>query len=121
MGAPLEKMFDVGFGCLARGLKFEVRTSGEDVLVSLTRENQLAASALALPDLYAQLSPHLGAGDLIVGLPCPDEMYVTREGSGLADTVRQQALSSPYETTELVPSVLRLGPGGLELLAERTG
>ncbi|WP_370933585.1 hypothetical protein [Amycolatopsis sp. cg13] len=121
MGAPLEKMFDVGFGCLARGLKLEVRTSGEDVLVSLTRENQLAASALALPDLFAQLSPHLGAGDLIVGLPCPDEMYVTREGSGLADTVRQQALSSPYETTELVPSVLRLGPGGLELLAERTG
>ncbi|GAA1019594.1 MULTISPECIES: hypothetical protein [Amycolatopsis] len=121
MGAPLEKLFDVGFGCLARGLKFEVRGSGEDVLVSLARENQLAASAIALPDLYAQLSPHLGTGDLIVGLPCPDEMHVAREGSGLADTVRQQALGSPYETTELVPSVLRLGPGGLELLAERTG
>jgi hypothetical protein len=28
-------------------------------------------------------------------------------------------LDSPYETTELVPSVLRLGPAGLELLAER--
>ncbi|MFE3177504.1 hypothetical protein ACFXPA_41435 [Amycolatopsis sp. NPDC059090] len=121
MGAPLEKLFDVGFGSLARGLKFEVRRSGEDVLVSLARENQLAASAIALPDLYAQLSPHLGTGDLIVGLPCPDEMHVAREGSGLADTVRQQAFGSPYETTELVPSVLRIGPGGLELLAERAG
>ena len=120
MGAPVEKLFDVGYGCLARGLKFEVRSSGEDVLVSLARENQFAASALALPDLYPQLSQHLGTGDLIVGLPCPDEMYVAREGSGLADTVREQVLGSPYETTELVPSVLRLGPGGLELLAERS-
>ncbi|UKD52732.1 hypothetical protein L3Q65_33180 [Amycolatopsis sp. FU40] len=121
MGAPLEKLLDVGFSSLVRGLKFEVRSSGEDVLVSLARENQLAASALALPDLHAQLTPHLGTGDLIVGLPCPDEMYVAREGSGLADTVREQVLSSPYETTELVPSVLRLGSGGLELLAERSG
>lgn len=121
MGASLEELFHVGYGCLARGLKFEVRRSGEDVLVSLARENQLAASALALPDLYSQLTPHLGTGDLIVGLPCPDEMYVAREGSGLADTVREQALASPYETTELVPSVLRLGSGGLELLAERRG
>ncbi|ATY15285.1 hypothetical protein CU254_36480 [Amycolatopsis sp. AA4] len=121
MDAPLEKLLDVGFGCLARGLKFEVRSSGEDVLVSLARENQLAASALALPDLYSQLTPHLGTGDLIVGLPCPDEMYVAREGSRPAELIREQVLASRYETTELVPSVLRLGPGGLELLAERSG
>lgn len=120
MGAPpIEQLLDVGYGCLARGLKFEVRRSGEDVLVSVARENQMAASALALPDLYPQLSQHFGAGDLVVGLPCPDEMYVAREGSGLAETVREQVLGSPYETTELVPSVLRLGAGGLELLAER--
>ncbi|OAP27538.1 MULTISPECIES: hypothetical protein [Amycolatopsis] len=75
LGAPL----DVGFGCLVRGLKFEVRSSGGDVLVSLAKA-----------------------------------------GSGMADTVREQMLTSPYETTELVPSVLRLGPGGLELLAERS-
>ncbi|WP_410615349.1 hypothetical protein [Amycolatopsis sp. lyj-109] len=121
MGAPpLEDLFAVGYQSLARGLKFEVRSSGEDVLVSVARENLLAASALALPDLYAQLSQQFGPGDLLVGLPCPDEMYVAREDSGLADTVREQVLASPYETTELVPSVLRLGPGGLELLAERS-
>ncbi|QWF76634.1 hypothetical protein [Amycolatopsis sp. CA-230715] len=120
MGSPpIEDLFGVGYGCLARGLKFEVRRSGEDVLVSVVRENLLAASAIALPDLYAQLSPHLGTGDLLVGLPCPDEMVVTTTDSGLASTVREQVLGSPYETTELVPSVLRLGPGGLELLAER--
>ncbi|QYN23591.1 hypothetical protein [Amycolatopsis sp. DSM 110486] len=120
MGAPpLEKLFDVGYGALARGLKFEVRRSGKEVLVSVARDNLMAASALALPDLHAQLSRHLGAGDLLVGLTCPDEMFVAREGSGLADTIREQVLGSPYETTELVPSVLRLGPGGLELLAER--
>ena len=79
----------------------------------------LAASAVALPDLYEQLSQQFGGGDLLVGLPCPDEMYVVREDSGLAEMVRQQVLGSPYETTELVPSVLRLGPGGVELLAER--
>ncbi|MFB9930134.1 hypothetical protein ACFORO_16745 [Amycolatopsis halotolerans] len=121
MGAPLEKLFDVGFGCLARGLKFEVRSSGEEVLVSLARENKLAASALALPDLHARLSPHLGTGDLIVGLPCPDELHVAREGSRPAEIIREQVLASRYETTELVPSVLRLSSGGLELLAERSG
>ncbi len=52
MGAPLEKLFDVGIGSLARGLEFEVRRSGEDVLVSLARETQLAGSALALPGLH---------------------------------------------------------------------
>ncbi|GAA1957519.1 hypothetical protein [Amycolatopsis minnesotensis] len=119
MGAPIEAMFDAGYSSLARGLKSEVRRSGENVLVSITRENLLAASAIALPGLYAQLSAHLGTGDLIAGLPCPDQMFVVREDSGLADTVREQVLDSPYDTTELVPSVLRLGPGGLELLAER--
>ncbi|OXM70512.1 hypothetical protein [Amycolatopsis vastitatis] len=120
MGAPpLEDLFDVGYQSLTRGLKFEVRGSGPDVLVSVVRENLMAASVLALPDLYAQLSQHLGTGDLLVGLPCPDEMYVARAESELADTIREQVLGSPYETTELVPSVLRLGPRGLELLAER--
>ncbi|RSM41681.1 hypothetical protein DMA12_23995 [Amycolatopsis balhimycina DSM 5908] len=116
---PLEDLFGVGYQSLARGLKFEVRRSGEDTLVSVARENLMAASALALPDLYAQLTQHLGAGELLVGLPCPDEMYIARAESGLAATIREQVLGSPYETTELVPSVLRLGPGGMELLAER--
>ncbi|WIX86287.1 hypothetical protein [Amycolatopsis sp. DG1A-15b] len=116
---PLEDLFGVGYQSLTRGLEFEVRRSGQDVLVSVARQNLMAASALALPDLYPQLSHHFGAGNLIVGLPCPDEMYVAGEESGLAQTIREQVLGSPYETTELVPSVLRLGPGGLELLAER--
>ncbi|MEV5720366.1 hypothetical protein AB0L41_41335 [Amycolatopsis mediterranei] len=118
MGAP--DLFEVAYQSLARGLKFEVQRAGEDVLVSVVRENLMAASALALPDLYPQLSHQFGPGhNLLVGLPCPDEMYVAREDSGLAATIREQVSNSPYETTELVPSVLRLGPGGLELLAER--
>lgn len=117
MGAP--DLAGVAYPSLARSLKFEIRSSGSDVLVSVVRENLLAASALALPDLYAQLSEQFGAGDLLVGLPCPDEMYVAREDSGLAAAVRELVLESPYETTELVPSLLRLGPDGLELLAER--
>ncbi|MEV6896342.1 hypothetical protein [Amycolatopsis sp. NPDC051372] len=120
MGVPVEKLFDVAYGALTRGLKLGVRSSGDDVLVSVTRETLLAASAVALPDLYSQLSPHFGGGDLLVGLTCPDEMVVVREDSGLADDVLQQVLNSPHDTTELVPSVLRLGPGGLELLAERS-
>ncbi|MEU0533643.1 hypothetical protein [Amycolatopsis tolypomycina] len=117
MGAP--DLTGVAYQSLARSLKFEVRQAGADVLVSVVRENLLAASAIALPDLYEQLSQQFGPGDLLVGLPCPDEMYVVREDSGLAETVREQVLESPYETTELVPSVLRLGPDGVELLAER--
>jgi hypothetical protein len=118
MGAP--DLAGVAYQSLARGLRFEVGRSGPDVLVSVVRENLLAASALALPDLYPQLSQQFGAGhSLVIGLPCPDEMYVAREDSALASTIREQVLGSPYETTELVPSVLRLGPGGLELLAER--
>ncbi|KDN20242.1 hypothetical protein [Amycolatopsis rifamycinica] len=117
MGAP--DLAGVAYQSLARGLRFDVSRSGSEVLVSVVRENLLAASAIALPDLYAQLSQQFGPGDLLVGLPCPDEMYVVREDSGLAEQVREQVLSSPYETTELVPSVLRLAPGGVELLAER--
>ncbi|MDX3195719.1 hypothetical protein PV458_45590 [Streptomyces sp. MN03-5084-2B] len=117
MGAP--DLTGVAYQSLARGLKFEVGGYGDDVLVSVVRDNLLAASAIVLPDLYAQLSRQFGEGDLLVGLPCPDEMYVVREDSGLAEKVREQVLNSPYETTELVPSVLRLGPDGVELLAER--
>lgn len=117
MGAP--DLTGVAYESLARGLKFEVRQAAGDMLVSLVRDNLLAASAIALPDLYEHLSQQLGPGDLLVGLPCPDEMYVVREDSALAEMVRKQVLESPYETTELVPSVLRLGPGGVELLAER--
>ncbi|WP_326566771.1 hypothetical protein VSH64_33625 [Amycolatopsis rhabdoformis] len=120
LGTPVEKLFDVAYGALTRGLKLGVRSSGDDVLVSVTRETLLAASAIALPDLYSQLSPHFGGGDLLVGLPCADQMVVVREDSSLAADVRQQVLNSPHDTTELVPSVLRLGPGGLALLAERS-
>uniref|UniRef100_UPI000A3C89BC hypothetical protein n=1 Tax=Amycolatopsis kentuckyensis TaxID=218823 RepID=UPI000A3C89BC len=117
MGTP--DLAGVAYQSLARGLKFEVGQSGGEVLVSVVRENLLAASAVALPDLYVHLSQQFDGGNLLVGLPCPDEMYVVREDSGLAETVRQQVLGSPYETTELVPSLLRLTPDGVELLAER--
>ncbi|MEW2507692.1 hypothetical protein AB0878_45250 [Amycolatopsis sp. NPDC047767] len=56
MGRPLETLFDVGYGALARGLKMAVRGSGEDALVSITRENLPAAAAVALPDRYSQLA-----------------------------------------------------------------
>ncbi|MFD2417263.1 hypothetical protein [Amycolatopsis pigmentata] len=44
---------------------------------------------------------------------------VARRTAASADSIREQVLGSPHDTTELVPSVRRLGPGGLDLLAQR--
>jgi hypothetical protein len=85
----------------------------------LHREGSLAASALALPDFYQQMSGMLNDDRLVVGLPCPDDLVVAGANSGWTEEIRQMVLASPYPATELVPSVLVVDRVGVHLIAER--
>jgi hypothetical protein len=89
--------------------------------LSMSRENWLAASVLALDDFHAQMSRNVGDDRLIAGLPCPDEILVAGAGSGWGEVIQEQVLGSRYDTTELVPSVVLLESTGMRLLAERAG
>jgi hypothetical protein len=122
MGAPpVAELLATAGANIRRGLRVDVRRSERGDLLSLSRENWLAASALALDDFHAQMSRTIGDDRLIVGLPCPDEILVASAGSGWVDVIQEQVLGSRYDTTELVPSVVLLEPTGIRLLAERAG
>lgn len=88
-------------------------------LLVLQREGPFASSAVALPDFHEQMATALGDGRLLVGLPDPDTVLVTRMDSGWVDELQRAVLASPCPAGELVPSVLALESTGLRLLAER--
>lgn len=104
---------------LTRGLQLDRRSSDKGDLITLHREGSLAASALALPDFYQQMSGMLNDDRLVVGLPCPDDLVVAGASSGWTEEIRQMVLASPYPDTELVPSVLVVDRVGVHLIAER--
>jgi len=56
---------------------------------------------------------------LIVGLPDPDTVLVTRADSGWVNELHQAVVTSPCPCGELVPTVLGFDPAGPRLLAER--
>ena len=61
----------------------------------------------------------LGGDRLIVGMPDPDTVLVTRADSGWVEDLRHAVLGSACPSSELVPSLLAFEPSGLRMLAER--
>jgi hypothetical protein len=116
-GRTYDEVFAVACGNLVKGLR--VDPSEDRLLVTLRRDGPFASSAVALPDFHEQMGRTLGADRMLVGLPDPDTVLVTRIDSGWTDFVQRAVLESPYAAGELVPSVLVLEPNGLRLLIER--
>lgn len=108
---------------LTRGLRVDGYTDPDQPdrgpLLVLRREGTHASSAVILPDFHPQMSAALGDERLLIGLPDPETVLVTRQGSGWADDLQQAVLTSPCPAGELVPTVLAAEPSGLRVVAER--
>jgi hypothetical protein len=108
---------------LARGLRVDGYTDPDQpdrgYLLVLRRDGTHTSSAVVLPDFHAQMSTALGDTRLLVGLPDPDTILVTRQDSGWADDLQQAVLTSTCPAGELVPTVLAAEPSGLRVVAER--
>jgi hypothetical protein len=117
---PFDALLEEASAALSRGLRIDARRSDKGDLLTMYREGSLAASAVALPDFYQRMSALLSSDRLIVGLPCPDDLVVAGVDSGWAEDIGEMVLSSPYPTTELVPSVLLIDRTGIQLIAERS-
>lgn len=102
---------------LADGLRVDVRETDDGQLLSLA--GTLVAAMACLPDFYRRLSQLANADRLVVGLPCPDEVYVAAADSPLAAMVHEVVRESEYPATELVPSVLSIAGDDIEVLFER--
>ncbi|WP_027344863.1 hypothetical protein [Hamadaea tsunoensis] len=121
---PFADLFDTAARTLVQGLKVDghadERHPEKGQLLVLRREGMFASSAVALPDFHRQMSAALGADDLVVGLPDPDTVLVTRADSGWVGELHQAVLESPCPVSELVPVVLAFdGTAPPRLLAER--
>ncbi|HEX6681238.1 MAG TPA: hypothetical protein VF062_00470 [Candidatus Limnocylindrales bacterium] len=112
---PFGDMVAAAAGALAAGLRIDGHTDPDrpekgDLLV-LRREGPFASSAVALPNFHDRMASALGgAGGLLVGLPDPDTVLVTRIDSGWVGELRHAVLASPCPSSELVPSVLAFEP-----------
>lgn len=108
---------------LVKGLRVDVHSDpgrpGKGQLLVLRREGSFASSAVALPDFQRQMAAALGDDRLIVGMPDPDTVLVTRTDSGWFEDLRHAVLGSPCPSSEMVPSLLAFEPAGLRMLAER--
>ena len=102
---------------LAAGLRVDSRETDDGLLLSLS--GTLVAAAVCLPDFYRRLSELTNADRLVVGLPCPDEVYVAAADSPMAAVIHQAVHESEYPATELVPSVLSIAGDDIEVLSER--
>ncbi|MEO3817503.1 hypothetical protein [Plantactinospora sp. B24E8] len=116
---PVADLFDEAYGALSRGLRIDGRESEKGQLLTLHREGSLAASAVALPGFGERMMEVLDTDRLVVGIPCPDDLVVAAADSGWAPEIQEMVRSSPYPTTELVPSVLLIDRAGIQLVGER--
>jgi hypothetical protein len=103
---------------LAAGLRVNSHQTDDGQLLSLS--GTLVAATVCLPDFYRRLSELANAERLVVGLPCPDEVYVAPADSPLATVIHRAVQESEYPTTELVPAVLSIAGDNIELTSERT-
>jgi hypothetical protein len=121
-GGSFEALLDTAFQELTRGLKIEglaePERSGE--MAVLRREGAFASSAVARPDFHKQMSSMLGDDRLLVGLPDPDTVLVTKMDSGWADELRRLVLTSHDVSRELVPCVFQIDSGGIRFFVERS-
>jgi hypothetical protein len=102
---------------LASGLRVNGHETDEGQLLSLS--GTLVSAMVCLPDFYRRLSELANAERLVVGLPCPDEVYVAAADSPMAAVIQQAVHQSEYPTTELVPTVLSIVGDDIEVLSER--
>jgi hypothetical protein len=122
---PVSEMLGAATSRLASGLRVDGHTDpgrpDKGHLLVMRREGPCASSAVALPDFYQQMAAALGDDHLLVGLPDPDTVLVSRTDSGWAEDVRQAVLTSPCPSSELVPTLLAYDPAtpGPRLVAER--
>jgi hypothetical protein len=103
---------------LAAGLRVNAHQTDDGQLLSLS--GTLVAATVCLPDFYRRLSELANAKRLVVGLPCPDEVYVAPADSPLAAVIHRAVHESEYPTTELVPAVLSIAGDDIELISERS-
>lgn len=102
---------------LAGRLTVEGRETDDGELLSLS--GTLVSAAVCLPDFYRRISEALGTQRLVVGLPCPDEVYVAAAGSALEPVIHRMVRESEYPTTELVPAVLSISGDDIDVVTER--
>jgi hypothetical protein len=102
---------------LTADLRVNGHQSDDGQLLSMS--GTLVSAMVCLPDFYQRLSELAGATRLVVGLPCPDEVYVAAADSPLADAIHRMVHESEYPTTELVPCVLAIEGDHIEVLSER--
>ncbi|KAA9151422.1 hypothetical protein FPZ12_038950 [Amycolatopsis acidicola] len=120
MDTPFPRLMAEARGNLVRGLRITVHeVPGQGNFLSWSRDDGFAGSALALPDFYSMMSHSLETTRLVVGLPCPEFLYVAEAGTELGDMITQLTCESEYADTELVPCVLHVDRAGMRLLAER--
>ena len=95
-------------------------TDDGDVVIQMQREgDMLAGSALVLPDFHERLSEMVRAERLLVGIPCPDQLYVTDADSAAARTVRESTLETEYRDGFLGPTVLLVESTGITIVEDR--
>jgi hypothetical protein len=111
-----EELYEAACANLASGLRIDGYDNG---IINMHRDGSIAAAAVGLPDFHAQVSGLLGAERFVVGLYCPQQLFIAAESSPHADTVRSMIMESDYPTSESVPSVLLVDRRGIRILAER--
>lgn len=122
-GQSFEDFWAEAAGSLVKGLRVDVHHDpnrpDKGQLLALNREGSFASSAVGLSDFHLQMTSALGGDRLIVGMPDPDTVLVTRADSGWVDDLRHAVLGSPCPSSELVPTLLAFEPTGVRVLAER--
>lgn len=102
---------------LASGLRLDTRETPTGELFSIT--GTLVAAAVCLPEFYRLVSDTARAERLVVGIPCPDEVYAAPADSPVAAEVHRAVRESTYQAAELVPAVLSIHGDSIEVVAER--
>jgi hypothetical protein len=124
-GRSFDDVLATAESALVEGLRVDGHgDSGKGRLLVIRRDGPFASSAVALPDFHRQMAAALGDAKVLVGLPDPETVLVTRMDSGWVDQLRHAVLASPCPSGELVPSILAFdGPQGVapRFVAQRRG
>ncbi|GAA4204440.1 hypothetical protein [Actinocatenispora rupis] len=115
-----DALLATAYAGVQRGLTVTGLRADDSDLIRMSREGWLAGSAVALPDFHRYVSGLLGADDLVVAVPCPDDLYVTAAGSGCVPALARMVAEAPQQTGEYLPSLLRVTANVVEVLAEGT-
>ncbi|GAA4030283.1 hypothetical protein GCM10022247_64220 [Allokutzneria multivorans] len=120
-GRGVDELMAEATANLMVGLTAQIRGSDEtpDRMVSLEREGYFAGSAVVAPDFHEWISGILEEDQLLIALPCPDQIYITGASSYWSDQLAQMVLDSDYEPNPLTPTLLLSEGSGLELVVEQ--